>query len=1102
MPKDQKEQELERGLKERHDINDYVDKIVNASCYVYQTQRIGNPSLRYSRCNLIYYWIGDVLSSSSTYDDTFPGIMKLICEELNKWSLGKGNCALTCTNVSNKEMFLHRKTIFDYCYDYKTLEDWSKDSSDLRSSLCTGDDYNKYLSAVEAAYSAINNDCNGKNADPYCNEYKRKYKDYSEDDKLQKLKCTPVSKPISEPGAETASLVVSTGEGNVAPIVSSITALVGLPAIAAFFLYKYNLLPPWINNKFRNTNKRKKRTTTIEGDFDTSTIGGSTLGDSTFDSTEDTSTIYNGRRRPSAQPARVGRSSRENNNHRNGQNRNIAYYHINKVKKGENITYMHKTTNHIIALSQTATTNNYYYNSNKLLIRLLKVHRSAPSGTSSDHLCNVNDLPSQKIYNKFKNNVQECANSSSWKTGIEGILNGKIKRTWNYDEKVCAKDITKAWCPVSNIESGNLACTVICDYFYYWLGEILCNNRKGLSSFKDTMRDIYKKLGNSSGNQCSYITMDNSIDQDLFKYRKLIFDYWNDYKTIWKQIKQECSSGGSSCAQVYATYLSNADSAYRQVQANCGETVMDDFCKKFRDKFKNSDTTKNIPEPGKLKDKAVSKEDLGPDDGEDEHGADLNSCFQQLSVAISALHSNGETELGPVLAEGPSGSVNTTTPTAATISGTLATTAVATISLLLYKYNLLPSWLHNKLGGGNRRGRRGRSTRPNFDDDTLTTADSSTIGSTTTDDYLSTSDSTDDSTDQHLQELPSWIDFYNEFQKGSTKKCDDTCTGNCADKIVANIKTVLDTISKLDGSNVKNYINTIKEGVCYVDNMYKENEYLLNNKRCWFLYFWIGEKLYRDPKPDRIRSNLNSICMLIKEKYKNHGCKLICTENIEKGPFTHRKTLFEFLYDHTALRTLLWNGTPLDAEKCRNYFDKVKAAKEAMTTYCTTNNNSDDYCKNFWNLRKEDLQKELSDLEDALQKAQEIIKREAKLAASKTEAHLSEAVRAAKTTSSLSSIFGTLGMTVTPFLLYKYKPWSSWFGNNFSGNGGRSNTRRKRTIGHEMDTLTEASIVDFTTSSETSSTIDNSTVRPASYIGQPKGRKNNGGRGMVGYQNM
>ncbi|ANQ06687.1 KIR-like protein [Plasmodium coatneyi] len=361
------------------------------------------------------------------------------------------------------------------------------------------------------------------------------------------------------------------------------------------------------------------------------------------------------------------------------------------------------------------------------------------------------------------------------------------------------------------------------------------------------------------------------------------------------------------------------------------------------------------------------------------------------------------------------------------------------------------------------------------------------------------------SSDQHLSELPSWINFYNEFEKGTTEECGSGSTSGSVDKIGQKVNIVLNTFRGGEFPIIKDYLNGIIKGVCYVDDMYKENKDPFNNKRCWFLYFWIGHKLYKHPIEAQIKSNLNAICTYIKQEYAKHGCNLICTHNLEKEPFTNRKTLFEFLYDYTALRTLLWNIKSVDVDKCKKYLDGARAAYEAVKRNCTTPI-SDSYCTQFWNEHKDAIDKELTDLKNA----QENIAQREQLAERKAQSissQLSNATDQANKASSLSSAFGTIAAIELPailLLLYKYKPWSSWFGKHSSGNGRSERTnRRRRSAGPDFDTLTEASTVDFTTSSETGSIIDDSTVRPVAYIGQPKGRNNNAGRhGMVGYQNM
>ncbi|ANQ09202.1 Variable surface protein Vir7-like protein [Plasmodium coatneyi] len=164
------------------------------------------------------------------------------------------------------------------------------------------------------------------------------------------------------------------------------------------------------------------------------------------------------------------------------------------------------------------------------------------------------------------------------------------------------------------MRSKSETCEKLCEFFYYWLGDKLSSKWIWKTTLQSTMEEIYTKLG-ASTDSCNYISMDNSVDHDIFPQRKIIFDYWHDYKTII----QKLSRSKESCSGKYDEYLQKAITAYGMVDANCGKNITDDFCTEFRKKFKqNGDNNKNIPEPSKLASTEVPEGDLPSDDEGDE----------------------------------------------------------------------------------------------------------------------------------------------------------------------------------------------------------------------------------------------------------------------------------------------------------------------------------------------------------------------------------------------------------------------------------------------------------------------------------------------------
>ncbi|ANQ07019.1 KIR protein [Plasmodium coatneyi] len=353
----------------------------------------------------------------------------------------------------------------------------------------------------------------------------------------------------------------------------------------------------------------------------------------------------------------------------------------------------------------------------------------------------------------------------------------------------------------------------------------------------------------------------------------------------------------------------------------------------------------------------------------------------------------------------------------------------------------------------------------------------------------------DDEQEQTLEKtLPSHQNFYEKFDD-NTLKYDDVCTGKMTE--LNNLK-----------SSMESHAEDVMNAACYVHTEYEKGRFF-TREACYFLYFWIGQQLFSSSGGTDLQDTLHQICtkMMDTKVFGTHGCKDIC-DKVEKTTFGHMKSVFDFLYDHTTTRALLTNGGSKVIEECKSYKEKVKAAETAVGTHCENDGKKHNYCQNFWTWNSNSVSFNLSKLETSLTSAHERIEKEEQAAKLAKHEAVSQAVRGATTTSSISSIFGTLAATAFPFLLYKYKPWFSWFGNYSSGNG---RSRKRRAIGRNFSSSTEDTLTEYSTETSTIGRTENSTVRSSvttcprqSTQGQSTRRRNNnaGGRGMVGYQNM
>ncbi|ANQ09368.1 KIR-like protein, partial [Plasmodium coatneyi] len=281
--------ELESKLKSYITDNEDVNRIVKAFCYIYEMDE--NTRKNGGWCYYFYYWLGDMLPEG-LLDFEFGTAMNIFWTKMEIQERKK-KCEVLYTSNS-KEVFGALKTVFDYKKDEKDL----KEQLEGGGKKCT-QNYYEHLRDIEKAYEKLKNDCKEKTMKEWHTAFTTKYGNYKSEQELQ-LKCelTDQKKAI----LHTAdSAVEGTGTASIA-VPSALVATVGLPTIAVFFLYKYNLLPSWIRDSFggrsnRNNNRRKKRRS-IKHEFDTPTEDSSTLyttvaDTSTIADLTDGSTVYN-----------------------------------------------------------------------------------------------------------------------------------------------------------------------------------------------------------------------------------------------------------------------------------------------------------------------------------------------------------------------------------------------------------------------------------------------------------------------------------------------------------------------------------------------------------------------------------------------------------------------------------------------------------------------------------------------------------------------------------------------------------------------------------------------------------------------------------------
>ncbi|CAA9986998.1 KIR protein [Plasmodium knowlesi strain H] len=327
----------------------YADSIREAECYV---SRVGRSTASSShsyykdRCNFLYFWIGNMLSSKLTNGVLFPTIMQLIYTELDNW-YGMHECKILSTNADSN-LFQEMKRIFDYYHDYGTIVGITNDGKPHCKT-----EYEDYVDALRTAYTNVETYCkvDTKNAsDDYCKWFQEKFNNtIGTIPKPTDLKCKPNPNAnqagSSGPGAVSEHGDSGGGSGGVGGMVGGTLATVGLPTIG-FFLYKYTNIFDGIkkslfggsnNTGGRNRGRRSigrrqhfddtftENDSSTLGDDGSTTLGGGGGGESSTlgGSSTDVSTIYDDdggrRRRPSSSPSRKPYNTHQSRNIRYGR---------------------------------------------------------------------------------------------------------------------------------------------------------------------------------------------------------------------------------------------------------------------------------------------------------------------------------------------------------------------------------------------------------------------------------------------------------------------------------------------------------------------------------------------------------------------------------------------------------------------------------------------------------------------------------------------------------------------------------------------------------------------------------------------------------------
>ncbi|ANQ07140.1 Variable surface protein Vir7-like protein [Plasmodium coatneyi] len=247
-------------------------------------------------------------------------------------------------------------------------------------------------------------------------------------------------------------------------------------------------------------------------------------------------------------------------------------------------------------------------------------------------------LPSYKeFYSKFNDGCGGC-DRESWVQGLKENFDGQHTSISKHTDK-----IKNTWCCVSKMDkSGQPLYGQRCNFLYYWIGDFLFRNVEDATMVPVTLSLICRNIKTTYLSERHGLICETT-EKELFNNRKLIFDYWQDYKTIQSLMK----SSDSNCNATYGSYLQSIVAAYNSVNANCTDPANSKgpYCTKFQEMFNGG----GIPKPSEL------------------------ICAEEHSEKSSTQHHSGHPELGA----------------APIVSSALATTIGIGTAIVFYLYKVI-----------------------------------------------------------------------------------------------------------------------------------------------------------------------------------------------------------------------------------------------------------------------------------------------------------------------------------------------------------------------------------------------------------------------------
>ncbi|KMZ88666.1 hypothetical protein PVBG_06096 [Plasmodium vivax Brazil I] len=189
-------------------------------------------------------------------------------------------------------------------------------------------------------------------------------------------------------------------------------------------------------------------------------------------------------------------------------------------------------------------------------------------------------LPTKKIYDQLNNGSDGCEDEVFYKVAKTKLGD------YNWFQDVSGK-ILKGLCYAYRNNFAEEYNNDICNFLYYWLGDILYDNVNPRIKFDSALSNLFLILKLFIVKKCTAPTYYNIYKGEDFKNIKLFFDYSKDYDTYQQHI-----TDNQTCNKKYNVFLQKHVETYKRFQSECEITPHSPgYCKAFNEYFVKKDPT-------------------------------------------------------------------------------------------------------------------------------------------------------------------------------------------------------------------------------------------------------------------------------------------------------------------------------------------------------------------------------------------------------------------------------------------------------------------------------------------------------------------------------